>query len=322
MYNPTTRLLTVLELLQSRGEMSGHELAQILEVEERSIRRYIMLLRDIGIPIDAERGRGGGYALRPGFRLPPLMFNNEEITAVMMGLMSLRESGSLSSAAVESAIAKIERVQPEALRQRAEALRAALVLEDVRPGIRAVSNEWINTFTLAAYQGKCLTIRYRSGDGEESERLIAPYGLVLHLRTWYAPAYCYLREDLRVFRLDRIRAVKPSAETFTKAADFDAREFVLRSLARIPGTYTFEILIDAPLTTVQELIPASLAVLESAGKKTLMRCYSDDPHWLARYLTRLEMPFTVVETEELRDSLEALAQEILSNLGHSVARPE
>ncbi len=322
MYNPTTRLLTVLELLQSRGELSGHELAQILEVEERSIRRYIMLLRDIGIPIESERGRGGGYALRPGFRLPPLMFNNEEITAVMMGLLSIRESGSLSGAAVASAIAKIERVQPEELRQKAEALRAALALEDVRPGIRAVSSEWINTFTLAAYEGKCLNITYRSAEGEKSERMIAPYGLVLHLRTWYAPAYCYLREDLRVFRLDRIHAVTPSAETFMKPADFDAREFVLRSLARIPGTYSFEILIHAPLTTVQELIPASLAILEHAGKQTLMRCYSDDPHWLARYLTRLEMPFTIVETEELREALEALAQEILSNLGNSSSFPE
>src|SRR5688572_130704 len=112
MYNPTLRLLTILEILQSRGEVSGQELAQILEVEERSIRRYIMMLRDIGIPIEGERGRHGGYSLRPGFRLPPMMFNADEITAVMMGLMLMRELGSASSLAVESAAAKIERVLP------------------------------------------------------------------------------------------------------------------------------------------------------------------------------------------------------------------
>src|SRR5689334_5691765 len=112
MYNPTLRLLSILELLQSRGEVSGQELSRLVEVDERSIRRYIMLLRDMGIPIEAERGRGGGYALQPGFRLPPLMFNADEITAVTIGLMLMRELGSASALAIESATAKIERVLP------------------------------------------------------------------------------------------------------------------------------------------------------------------------------------------------------------------
>lgn len=80
MYNPTTRLLSVLELLQSREQVSAQELARVLEVEERSVRRYITMLRDIGIPIDSERGRYGGYSLRPGFRLPPLMFNRMRLS--------------------------------------------------------------------------------------------------------------------------------------------------------------------------------------------------------------------------------------------------
>ncbi len=95
MYHPTTRLLTILELLQSRGEMSGEELAEVLEVEKRSIRRYIMMLRDMGIPVDGERGRHGGYALRPGFRLPPMMFNADEITAVMIGAKMNRNTAAV-----------------------------------------------------------------------------------------------------------------------------------------------------------------------------------------------------------------------------------
>jgi predicted DNA-binding transcriptional regulator YafY len=312
MYNPTTRLLLILELLQSRGEMSGYELAQALEVEERSIRRYIMMLRDIGIPIEGERGRHGGYSLRPSFRLPPLMFNADEITAVTMGLMLMRELDFMSQLAIESATAKIERVLPEGLYASADALRQSLILDDVLNGTYAVSSKWIIAFSRAAHEQKCLNITYISADGETTQRLIAPYGLVLHMQTWYVPAYCHLREDVRVFRLDRVRAVASNEQMFTKPDDFDPKAFVLNSLACIPGTYRFEVLLHAPLATVQEYIPPSLAVLESSGDKTLMRCYSDDPHWFARYLTRLEMPFTVLETDELRDALRALVDEILA----------
>ena len=318
MYNPTLRLLSVLELLQSRSEVSGHELAQLLEVDERSVRRYILMLRDIGIPIEGERGPHGGYSLRPGFRLPPLMFNNQEITAVMMGLMLMRELGSTSLLAIESATAKIERVLPEELVQSADALRRTLILEDVQFGTYSVSSEWILAFSRTAHEGRCLHITYVGSEGETTERMIAPYGLVLHARTWYVPAYCYLREDIRVFRLDRVRSFSRSEQEFTRPADFDARAYVLDSLARLPGMYAFEVIWDAPIGTVRELIPASLAILESVeGAKTLMRCYSDDPHWFARYLTSIELPFAVQETDELRMALRTLADEILAGAGNA-----
>src|SRR6476660_305961 len=78
MYHPTTRVLAVLDLLQSRGEVSGAELAARLEVSARTIRGYVTMLRDMGIPVEARPGRHGGYRLRPGFRLPPLMLANDE----------------------------------------------------------------------------------------------------------------------------------------------------------------------------------------------------------------------------------------------------
>ena len=101
---------------------------------------------------------------------------------------------------------------------------------------------------------------------------------------------------------------------FTKPIDFDARAVVLNSLAQTPGTHTFEVLIHAPLLTVQESISPSAALLESRGEQTLMRCYSDSLDWLARYLMRLELPFTVVAPDELRDALRSLAGEILGSL--------
>src|SRR5262245_1212921 len=113
MYHPTTRLLTILELLQIHPSLSGAALARRLEVEPRSVRRYIMMLQDMGMPIEAVRGPGGGYRLRPGFKLPPLLFTEEEATAIMFGLLSSAwlEIG-LSGVAIESALAKVFRVLP------------------------------------------------------------------------------------------------------------------------------------------------------------------------------------------------------------------
>lgn len=314
MYNPTTRLLTILELLQSRTEISGLELAEKLEVEERSVRRYIMMLRDMGIPIDGERGRHGGYSLRPGFRLPPLMFNADEITAVILGLMLARELGVIALPAIESASAKIERVLPEELRQSADALQGSLVVDTVQFGIRTVPNQWITTVTLAAHEAKCLQITYVSGNDEATERLIAPYGLVFHGKAGYLPAYCYLRQAVRLFRLDRVRSLIRTEQAFVPPEHFDAKQFVFNALANIPNTYAFEILIHAPLTTVETIVPASTAILEAHGGETLIRVFSHDPHWLARYLTRLEMPFTVIENDMLREALQILADEILASI--------
>ncbi len=111
MYFPTTRVLTILELLQSRQQLSGPELAERLEVNTRTVRRYITMLQDLGIPVEAERGRHGSYRLRPGFKLPPLMFTEDEALALTLGLLAARGLGLTAAApAVEGALAKIERV--------------------------------------------------------------------------------------------------------------------------------------------------------------------------------------------------------------------
>src|SRR5215831_1348334 len=113
MYSPATRLLTVLELLQARPGMTAAQLAERLEVNGRSARRYITMLQGLGIPVEAERGRYGGYRLRPGFKLPPLMWTEEEALAVTLGLRAAQQLGlSQTVPTVESALAKVERVLP------------------------------------------------------------------------------------------------------------------------------------------------------------------------------------------------------------------
>src|SRR5437660_11950310 len=130
MYHPTSRVLTVLELLQSRPSISGPELATRLEMDVRTVRRYITHLQDVGIPVEATIGRHGGYRLRPGFKLPPLMFTEEEALAVTLGLQTVQQLGLTSAVpAVVSALAKVERVLPLALRERMQAVQEAVTLD-------------------------------------------------------------------------------------------------------------------------------------------------------------------------------------------------
>src|SRR6267154_2591198 len=134
MYHPTTRVLTVLELLQAHRQMSGPKLAERLEVDVRSVRRYIVMLQDLGIPIEAERGRYGTYRLLRGFKMPPMMFTEDEALALTLGLLAARRLGmTIAAPAVEGALAKIDRVLPESLRERVQALQETLVLDVVSP---------------------------------------------------------------------------------------------------------------------------------------------------------------------------------------------
>ena len=132
MYHPTTRVLTVLELLQAHRQMSGPRLAERLEVDVRSVRRYITMLQDLGIPIEAERGRYGNYRLMRGFKLPPLMLTEDEALALTLGLLVAKRLGlTIAAPAVEGALAKIDRVLPEALRERVQAVQETLVLDSI-----------------------------------------------------------------------------------------------------------------------------------------------------------------------------------------------
>ncbi len=172
MYHPTTRVLTVLELLQAHGRLSGPELAARLEVNARTIRHYITLLQDLGIPVEAERGRHGAYRLRPGFKLPPLMFTEEEAVALTLGLLAARRLGLTAAApATEGALAKVEHVLPDAVRAQVQALQSALTIEAPAAYVAPASSVVV-TFGTAAQQRQRVRIAYRSWGGEATERAV------------------------------------------------------------------------------------------------------------------------------------------------------
>ena len=191
-YSPVTRLLTLLDLLQSRPHVTAAQLAERLEVEARSVRRYITMLQDIGIPV----------------------------VAVTLGLQAIHQLGlSQTIPTVECALAKVERVLPQTLRERVQAVQETVVLDLVTRS-RARLSTYVMPLSTAASQGKRVWMRYQTRPGEERERAFDCYGLVYHSGRWYAVGYCHLRQDTRVFRLDRIRALEVREERFTPPAHF------------------------------------------------------------------------------------------------------
>ena len=117
MYSPVTRLLTVLDLLQGRPSITATQLAERLQVNTRSARRYITMLQDLGIPVEAERGRYGGYRLRPGYKLPPLMWSEDEALAVTLGLRAAQQIGLASQVVGEGEALRAARATAAQLRK-------------------------------------------------------------------------------------------------------------------------------------------------------------------------------------------------------------
>ena len=320
MYSPTTRLLTVLELLQSYQQMSGAEIARRLEVDVRTVRRYIVMLQDMGIPVEAERGVHGAYQLRRGYKLPPLMFTDAEAVSLTLGLLAIREFRfPVNVEAIEGALAKTERVMPEKLLMQARALQEAITFNVVPPPVRA-QNEFVTALSSAVQQRQQLYLHYLSFHGEESERAFDPYGIVFHEGLWYTSGYCHLRDDLRTFRIDRIVALEPLAEHFERPADFDPLSHVLQSLGSIPGPYQVEVLLQTTLAEAQQAIPSMVGALTETAEGVILRRDVRALEWMAYFLIGLDFPVVIREPEALRVEIRKLAQRLMLMAGEDISQ--
>lgn len=306
MHFPTTRVLTVLELLQSRKEMSGQELAERLGVDQRTVRRYITMLQDMGIPVESRRGRYGAYRLRPGFKLPPLMLRNDEAFALTIGLITAQKMALAgTSPAVESALAKIARILPVTLQEQVHAIQDALIF-DVVPEQHPPVSEIVVTLCMAVQQCHSVHICYQSWYAPTTERIIDPYGVVYRSGFWYTPAYCHLRNDIRTFRLDRMLRAELRPDSFTPPENFDCVAHVNRSIAMMPVGWDIDVLLKTTLAEAQHHISPAMATLEQEEEGVALRCNSESLEWIARTLIGLGYPFIVRKPAELRNTSEIL----------------
>ena len=300
------RVLTVLEALQDRASLAGPELARRLGVDSRTVRRDVASLRALGIPVEAERGPAGGYRLRPGYRMPPLMLTAAEATAVALGLIAARRDG----LDADGALAKIGRVLPERVRLRVEALEQTLGFTG-RPS-EATPPRGDNLLLLAdaARRGRRVRARYTASDGTESERELSPYGVVSHHGRWYVPAYDHRRDAPRALRADRFSNVRMGGRGVAPPPGFDTVEFVSRTLARVPWSHEVEVLLRTTPDAAAERFPATLAELDPEGEGTRLRMRAESLDWVAGLLAGAGCDFEIRRPDGLRNAVRALAERL------------
>lgn len=315
MYSPTTRLLTILELLQSHHQMSGSQLASRLEISKRTVRRYIVMLQDMGIPIEAERGPEGAYYLGRGYKLPPLMFNNTEAIALVLGLLVIDAFElPVEIAAIEGALAKIERVMPETLLDQVRALQAAITFS-ASPPPAALQPGFVSRLSVAVQKGQRVFLRYLAFSGGESVRPFDPYGIVYHMGYWYTAGYCHLRKDLRTFRIDRIVAIEELDQSFEQPSDFNALQYVLIALATMPGAYPVEIVLHGTIAQARDILAPTAGTLEETEAGIIWRRETYELDWIAHLILRFDFPVTIRQPVELRERMQRLAEKALSMTG-------
>lgn len=318
MSGPTTRVLALLELLQNNRCISGADLAIELGVDRRTVRRYITVLEDLGVPVTTEQGRYGGYRLVAGFKLPPMMFTDEETLAISLGLLAARELGLEESApAIASVQAKLERVMPESLRKRVRGIRdtTQVILPRTQP---MLDDRVLLTLTRAAQAEQRITFTYHAPQNEVTQRDVDPYGLVFRRGHWYMSGFCQLRKALRSFRLDRIFAPKPIPVHFKRPAGFDAAEYMRKSISELPGLYAVSVLLQTDRDTAAKAFcfhPDSVDLFQEQAEGLLLTTRTDSLKWFAWWLAQLPFSFVIQQPQELKDALREHAGCLLASCG-------
>lgn len=315
MSGPTTRVLTVLELLQTHGQISGAELAERLGVDRRTIRRYITVLEELGIPVMTEQGRHGGYRLVAGFKLPPMMFTDEETLAISLGLLAARQLGLADAApAIASVQAKLERVMPANLKRRVRGISdtTRVILPRRAPSL---DEHALETLTMATEANRSVGFTYHSPRYGEIERKVDPYGLVFRHGRWYVTGFCHLRDAMRSFRFDCISNVHLLADTFVRPSGFDAAVFLNESLLSWGRTHEVSVVFHTDLDSVADVFEFQASCddrFEPVDGGLLLNTRTDSLEWFAVWLAQLPFRLTILKPESLKDALRKHASQLLA----------
>lgn len=213
MAGTTTRALALLNLLQTHRSWTGPELAARLGVSDRTLRRDVERLRELGYRIESAPGAEGGYRLEAGSAVPPLLLTDEEAVTMAVGLRLAaiqRLAGGPETSL--SALAKLEQVLPAHLRRKVAAMAE---FQPTGPEGPLVAPEVLGELALASRDHERLRFAYTKADGTESRRHVEPHTVVPAERAWYLVAWDLHREDWRTFRVDRMDEVRRTGARFS-----------------------------------------------------------------------------------------------------------
>ena len=307
MLETSARLLRLLSLLQAHREWSGADLADRLGVTPRTVRRDVDRLRELGYPVEAQRGVDGGYQLAAGAALPPLVVDDEEAVALAVGLQTAAQ-GPVEGIAESSVrvLAKIIQVMPARLRRRVDALRAMTV--PAAPGSQLsapVDPNVLTMIALACRDDERIRFDYVAADGRHTERHVEPHRLVSLGRRWYLVGYDLLRNDWRSFRIDRLADPRGTGARFRQRElpATDAAAFVRVGLGSVPMPIRTEVVVHAPLEQVRAKVGRWSTVEEIDANHCRMTMTSDTLDWPIMALGTLGADFDVIGPPELLDQL-------------------
>lgn len=307
--NTSARMLRLLSLLQTHRYWPGAELSERLEVSARTLRRDIDRLRELGYAVDAVRGVAGGYQLRAGGSLPPLLLEDEEAVAIAVGLQSAA-SGAISGMEEPSvqALTKVIGLMPPRLRRQMDAIRSQTDNLPWRGGPE-LDASLLAVLAQACRDAEPLKFAYTARTSEPSERWVEPHRLVTLGRRWYLVAYDRGRQDWRSFRVDRISEVRTTGQRF-RPRDLpaaDALSFVQAGIQRMPQRYAVRVRLDATVAEVSAAVGHWGSATGTDGD-CLLEMNVDALEWPVMVLTQLDRDFTVEGPPELRDLLSRAAR--------------
>ena len=314
--DPTGRALQLLSLLQTHRLWRGAELAERLEVTERTVRRDVDRLRELGYAVDATTGTEGGYRLATGAHMPPLVLEDDEAVAVAVGLRYAAGAaiGGMEESSLQ-ALTKIEQLLPDRLRRRVSALQSSVTSMRWATGDDVVDPEALSVLAAACRDNEEVRFDYRRRDGEGSRRLVEPHQLVTVGRRWYLVAWDLRRDDWRTFRLDRLDEPRLAGRRFPlrEIPGGDAASFVQTSLGSVPRQHEAKLAIDtgfAELDDVLRWVDHTPVALEA--ESCVVEIRADDLDWLAMTIAHIALtaPVAVIEPAELARTVEQLASRL------------
>ncbi|WP_158861715.1 helix-turn-helix transcriptional regulator [Leifsonia sp. AG29] len=329
MSRPTARVLALLDLLQTGRVFTVKELATRLDVDERTVRRYIGHLADLEIPVETIRGRYGGYRIGAGHRLPPLMLTENEAVVTMVSLTTAVHIGLQGETeATETAVSKIRRVLPAALERRVRALLETSARPVAAAEDGTAASPVLLTVAEAAYDHRPLDIEYRNRSDHISSRTILPWGIVAHGGNWYVTGPDLSSGQLRTFRIDRIQRVEVAPGHFTVPEQFDPTRQVQQSLSRTPWRYEVSLLVRATDSRIRSHLPANVAEVRDAGAEApsgkaaeewrRVRLRAERLDWVAAAIVSIDAPFIINSPAELSEAVTAL----INRTAERLHRPE
>ncbi|WP_106816707.1 helix-turn-helix transcriptional regulator [Microbacterium timonense] len=254
MSDTTSRALSLLNLLQTHRHWPGSELAERLGVTERTVRRDVERLRDLGYRIESTPGAAGGYRLEAGSAVPPLLLTDEEAVAMAIGLRLAASQRLVSGAETTiTALAKLEQVLPAPLRRRVNALAETVQPAGIRSGA-AVSSEVLGELALATRDHERVRFSYTSASGEVTRRRVEPHALAPADRHWYLLCRDLDRDDWRTFRVDRLTDVEHTRVLFTPhpLTPEEIEEFILVARSWVRQAVEADAVMDLPFDQMRD----------------------------------------------------------------------